>query len=42
MRTDVMINQLRNVAKKHENDKLFTFDTNITQMCIDVAMLYNI
>lgn len=37
MRTDVMINQLRNVAKKHENDKLFTFDTNITQMCIDSA-----
>ena len=37
MRTDVMINQLRNVAKKHENDKLFTFDTNITQMCTDSA-----
>ena len=37
MRTDVMINQLRNVSKKHENDKLFTFDTNITQMCTDSA-----
>lgn len=37
MRTNVMINQLRNVAKKHENDKLFTFDTNITQMCMDSA-----
>lgn len=37
MRTDVMINELRRTAKKHENDKLFTFDTNITQMCMDTA-----
>lgn len=37
MRTEVMINELRNVAKKHENDKLFTFDTNINQMCLDSA-----
>ena len=37
MRTDVMINQLRKEAKKHENDKLLTFATNITAMCTDVA-----
>ena len=37
MRTDVMISQLRREAKKHENDKLQTFDTNITAMCTDVA-----
>ena len=37
METEKMINELRNVAKKHENDKLNTFDTNITAMCTDVA-----
>lgn len=37
MTTEVMINQLRNTAKKHENDKLDTFATNITQMCLDVS-----
>lgn len=37
METDVMIKELRKVAKKHENDKLYTFDTNISQMCVDVA-----
>ena len=37
MRTDVMIKQLRNVAKKHENVKLHTFDTNISLMCTEVA-----
>lgn len=37
MRTDVMINQLRKEAKKHENDKLLTFATDITAMCTDVA-----
>ena len=37
MKTDVMIRQLRYISKKHENDKLNTFDTNITQMCLDVS-----
>lgn len=37
MRTDVMIKQLRSTAKKHENDKLYTFDTNISLMCMEVA-----
>lgn len=37
MRTDVMIKQLRSTAKKHENDKLTTFDTNISLMCTEVA-----
>ena len=37
METSTMIRQLRNTAKKHENDKLHTFDTNITAMCTDVA-----
>lgn len=37
METSTMIRQLRRTAKKHENDKLHTFDTNITIMCTDVA-----
>ena len=37
METSTMIRQLRRTAKKHENDKLRTFDTNISQMCTDVA-----
>ena len=37
METSTMIRQLRRTAKKHENDKLHTFDTNINQMCTDVA-----
>ena len=37
MTTDVMFRQLRYTAKKHENDKLNTFDTNITQLCLDVS-----
>lgn len=37
METSVMINQLRRTAKKHENDTLHTFDTNISAMCTDVA-----
>lgn len=37
METETMIRQLRSVAKKHENDKLHTFDTNISLMCTDVA-----
>lgn len=37
METDVMIRQLRIEAKKHENDKVSTFETNISVMCYDVA-----
>lgn len=37
METSTMIRQLRRTAKKHENDKLHTFDTDIKQMCTDVA-----
>ena len=37
METSTMIRQLRRTAKKHKNDKLYTFDTNITIMCTDVA-----
>lgn len=37
METSTMIRQLRRTAKKHENDKLHTFDTNISLMCTDVA-----
>ena len=37
METSVMIRQLRYTAKKHENDTLHTFDTNISAMCTDVA-----
>ena len=37
METSTMIRQLRRTAKKHENDKLHTFDTNINAMCLDVA-----
>jgi len=37
MTTDIMIRQLRYTAKKHENDKLHTFDTNISLMCTEVA-----
>ena len=37
METSTMIRQLRRTAKKHENDKLYTFDTNISLMCTDVA-----
>lgn len=37
METSTMIRQLRRTAKKHENDRLHTFDTNISAMCTDVA-----
>ena len=37
METSTMIRQLRRTAKKHENDKLHTFDTDISLMCTDVA-----
>ena len=37
MDTEVMIKELRIVAKKHKNDKLYTFDTNWYALCTDVA-----
>lgn len=37
METSVMIRQLRRTAKKHENETVHTFDTNISAMCTDVA-----
>lgn len=37
METSTMIRQLRRTAKKHENDKLHTFDTDISLMCTEVA-----
>ncbi len=37
METSVMIRQLRATAKKHENNTLHTFDTNVSAMCTDVA-----
>lgn len=36
METDVMIRALKYTANKHKNDRLVTFDTNITAMCNDV------
>lgn len=31
-----MITELKAVAENHKNDKLFTFQTNITAMCRDI------
>lgn len=36
MNTETMITELKAVAEKHKNDKLFTFHTNITAMCGDI------
>lgn len=36
MNTETMITELKSVAEKHKNDKLFTFQTNITAMCGDI------
>lgn len=36
MNTETMITELKAVAEKHKNDKLFTFQTNITAMCGDI------
>lgn len=36
MNTETMITELRTVAEKHKNDKLLTFQTNITAMCEDI------
>lgn len=37
MDTERMIRELRRTAKKHQNDVLHTFDTDISAMCTDVA-----
>ena len=37
MDTDRMIRELRRLAKKHENDKVYTGENNWSQMCTDVA-----
>lgn len=37
MDTERMIRELRRLAKKHENDKVFTGQNNWSQMCTDVA-----
>lgn len=36
MNTDTMIRELNAVAKKHKNDVVSTFQTNITAMCKDI------
>ena len=36
MRTDEIIQNLKYTAKKHENDKVFTGQLNITSMCKDI------
>jgi len=36
METTTMIKQLEYTAKKHENDRVDTFGTNITAMCHDI------
>ena len=36
METREMINQLKYEAQKHNNDRLFTGQTNITALCNDV------
>lgn len=37
MNTDEVLRNLRAVQKKHENDKLFTFQTDIAGMARDCA-----
>lgn len=37
MDTDRMIWELRRLAKKHENDKVYTGENNWSLMCTDVA-----
>ena len=36
MRTDEIIQNLKYTAKKHENDKVFTGQLNISSMCKDI------
>lgn len=37
MDTERMIRELRRLAEKHKNDKVFTGENNWSQMCTDVA-----
>ena len=37
MDTEVMIAELRHLEEKHKNDKVYTFDTNWSLLCYDVA-----
>lgn len=37
MRTEVMISELRKESEKRKDDNVFTFQTNISVMCRDVA-----
>jgi hypothetical protein len=36
MDKEQLIQQLKHTKEKHKNDKLFTFDTDISAMCSDV------
>ena len=36
MNKEYLIQQLKYTKEKHKNDKLFTFDTDISAMCSDV------
>ena len=37
MNTERMIRELRHLEEKHKDDKVFTFETNWSLMCRDVA-----
>ena len=37
MTTEVMIAELRRLYQIHKNDKVLTFETNLSQLCYDVA-----
>ena len=37
MDTEVMIRQLRGLSEEHKNDKVYTFATNWSALCSDVA-----
>lgn len=37
MDTEVMIRELRILAEKHKDDALYTFATNWSMLCTDVA-----
>ncbi len=37
MDTEVMIRELRRLAEKHKNDHVYTFATNWSILCFDVA-----
>lgn len=41
MNKEQLIQQLKYTKEKHKNDKLFTFDTDISAMCSDVLDVLN-